>query len=59
MANLAIASALLSRNDLIYQDKLNHASLIDSAKLSDAKLVRYRHGDLAQLETLLLHHLEH
>ncbi len=53
MANIAIASALLGRNDLIYQDKLNHASLIDSAKLSDAKLIRYRHNDLKQLEALL------
>ena len=53
MANIAIASALLGRNDLIYQDKLNHASLIDSAKLSAAKLVRYRHNDLRQLEALL------
>ncbi len=53
MANIAIASALLGRNDSIYQDKLNHASLIDSAKLSDAKLIRYRHNDLLQLEGLL------
>ena len=53
MANIAIASALLGRNDLIYQDKLNHASLIDSAKLSAAKLIRYRHNDLRQLEELL------
>ena len=53
MANIAIASALLGRNDLVYQDKLNHASLIDSAKLSDAKLIRYRHNDLRQLEALL------
>jgi 8-amino-7-oxononanoate synthase len=53
MANIAIASALLGRNDQIYQDKLNHASLIDSAKLSAAKLIRYRHNDLRQLEELL------
>ena len=53
MANIAIASALLGRNDLIYQDKLNHASLIDSAKLSAARLIRYRHNDLRQLEELL------
>jgi len=53
MANIAIASALLGRNDLIYQDKLNHASLIDSAKLSAARLIRYRHNDLRQLEEML------
>lgn len=53
MANLAIASALVGRHDIIYQDKLNHASLIDAAKVSGAKLKRYRHNDLAQLETQL------
>ncbi len=49
MANLAITSALLSRNDYVFQDKLNHASLIDSAQLSRAKFLRYTHNDLAQL----------
>jgi 8-amino-7-oxononanoate synthase len=44
---------LLGRNDFIFQDKLNHASLIDSAKLSDAKLRRYRHADLRHLEELI------
>ncbi|MCP4492306.1 MAG: 8-amino-7-oxononanoate synthase [Gammaproteobacteria bacterium] len=53
MANLAIASALLGRRDLVFQDKLNHASLIDAARLSRAKLLRYRHNDLDQLEVLL------
>ncbi len=53
MANLAIASALLGRSDLVFQDKLNHASLIDAARLSGAKLLRYRHSDIDQLETQL------
>ena len=53
MANLAITSALMRRNDVIFQDKLNHASLIDAAKLSDAKFLRYQHNDLSQLEYLL------
>ncbi len=53
MANLAIASALVGRHDIIHQDKLNHASLIDAAKISGAKLKRYRHNDLAQLESQL------
>jgi 8-amino-7-oxononanoate synthase len=53
MANLAIASALLGRKDAVYQDRLNHASLIDGAKLSGARLVRYRHNDINQLKTLL------
>ncbi len=59
MANLAITSALMGRNDIIFQDKLNHASLIDAAKLSDAKLLRYQHNDLTQLKRLLdQHHSE-
>jgi 8-amino-7-oxononanoate synthase len=53
MANIAIASALLGRKDFIYQDRLNHASLIDSARLCEASLARYRHNDLLQLEALL------
>jgi len=53
MANLALLSAFLSKEDLLLQDKLNHASLIDAAKLSAAKAKRYAHGDLAHAETLL------
>jgi len=52
-ANLAVAAALLRRNDRVYQDRLDHASLIDGARLSHAKLIRYRHRDHAQLEALL------
>ncbi len=53
MANLAIASTLTGRHDTIFQDKLNHASLIDAAKLSGTRSQRYRHNDLEQLENLL------
>ncbi|MBC8210759.1 MAG: 8-amino-7-oxononanoate synthase [Gammaproteobacteria bacterium] len=53
MANLAVTSALVGRNDAIFQDRLNHASLIDAAKLSDAKFLRYQHNDLEQLARLL------
>lgn len=56
MANLAITSALVGRNDFIFQDKLNHASLIDAAKLSDARFLRYQHNDLVQLQRLLQQH---
>lgn len=52
MANLAIAS-LFDRHDSIIQDKLNHASLIDAAKLSSAKLKRYAHNDLSQASNRL------
>ncbi|GAA3968810.1 8-amino-7-oxononanoate synthase [Allohahella marinimesophila] len=53
MANLGVASALLSRQDVLLQDKLNHASLLDAAAISGAKLVRYRHADMQHLEERL------
>ena len=53
MANIALPSAMLGRQDSIFQDRLDHASLIDAARLSGASLVRFRHNDLAQLEMQL------
>jgi 8-amino-7-oxononanoate synthase len=53
MANLGVASALLDRHDTVFEDKLNHASLIDAARLSGALVKRYAHGDLTRLEALL------
>lgn len=53
MANLGVVSALLSRNDTVVADKLVHASLIDAAKLSAAKLLRYQHADMASLAARL------
>lgn len=52
-ANCAIQQVLLTKNDCVFQDKLNHASLIDGARASAAKLVRYRHLDMSHLERLL------
>ena len=51
LANLAIASALIDTDTIVLQDKLNHASLVDSALLSKGKLVRYRHNDLQHLKS--------
>ncbi len=45
MANLGVAGTLLRDGDVCVQDKLNHASLIDAARLSGAEFVRYRHAD--------------
>ncbi|HXC58520.1 MAG TPA: 8-amino-7-oxononanoate synthase [Steroidobacteraceae bacterium] len=45
MANVGIITALMARDDVILQDKFNHASLIDGARQSDARLLRYAHGD--------------
>lgn len=53
MANLAVCTALLAKPDLILQDKLNHASLIDGARLSDAQFKRYAHADLRHARALL------
>lgn len=52
-ANLAVISTLMQRGDTLLQDKLNHASLLDGARLSQAHLLRYRHGDVAHLEQQL------
>ena len=53
MANLGVLTALLGRHSEVFADKLNHASLVDAAQLSGATFTRYRHQDLAQLESQL------
>jgi 8-amino-7-oxononanoate synthase len=53
MANLGLVSALTERHGRIYEDRLNHASLIDAARLAGARVRRYRHGDAGQLAELL------
>lgn len=53
MANVGTLSALAKRGDLILQDKLNHASLLDGAMLSRAELKRFPHQDYSRLESLL------
>ncbi|UHD16752.1 8-amino-7-oxononanoate synthase [Thiocapsa bogorovii] len=53
MANLGIIAALTGRGDTLWQDRLNHASLLDGALLSRAKLRRYPHADAAELDRLI------
>lgn len=55
-ANIGIISALVGRGDLIFSDKLNHASIIDGGILSRAKFIRYPHKDINALENLLQKH---
>lgn len=51
--NLGIISALAGRNDYVICDKENHASIYDGCKLSYAKMLRYNHSDMADLERQL------
>ena len=53
MANLGVIGALCGRGDAVFADKLAHASLLDGCRLSGAEFQRFRHNDLAHLETLL------
>lgn len=53
MANLGVLSAVLKRGDAVFEDRLNHASLIDAGLLSGARLQRYPHGDTRALTTRL------
>jgi 8-amino-7-oxononanoate synthase len=53
MANLGVINALVGRGDFVFEDKLNHASLIDGGLSSGANFKRYPHADLSQLEKLL------
>lgn len=53
MANLGVVAALADRHATVFEDKLNHASLIDAARLSRATVRRYPHVDLQRLGALL------
>ena len=52
-ANLGIISAIAGRNDIILCDKENHASIYDGIRLSYAKMIRYEHNDMEDLEAKL------
>ncbi len=51
--NLGTISALVSRDDVVILDKQDHASIVDGAKLSWGKTVRFRHNDMADLERVI------
>jgi 8-amino-7-oxononanoate synthase len=53
LANLAVSNSLTGKGDVIIQDKLCHASLIDAARLSEARLLRYTHVDIEALQRQL------
>jgi 8-amino-7-oxononanoate synthase len=55
-ANLGLISGLVGRGDLVFLDKLDHASIVDGAKMSFGETFRFNHGDLAGLERLIEKH---
>lgn len=56
LTNIGVISSLAHKNDYIFFDKLNHASLIDGILLSEAKWKRFKHNDLSNLKDLLENH---
>jgi 8-amino-7-oxononanoate synthase len=53
MANIGVISALLGRGDAVFEDRLNHASLLDGGLLSGARFKRYAHADIENLKVYL------
>lgn len=53
-ANVGISSSIAGKGDVIFSDKLNHASIIDGMKLSESKFFRYPHNNMEALEKLLI-----
>lgn len=53
MANLGVINTLVGAGDAVFEDKLNHASLLDGGLSSGAKFQRFLHNDVAQLERKL------
>jgi glycine C-acetyltransferase len=52
-ANLAVIPALVSKEDVIFSDELNHASIIDGSRLSGAKIIRFAHANPADLDRVI------
>jgi len=55
-ANLGTIPALVSKDDVIFSDRLNHASIIDGCRLSGAKIIAYEHNDASALEDAIKEH---
>lgn len=53
MANIGVISALVGRGDAVFEDRLNHASLLDGGLLSGARFKRYAHANVADLAVKL------
>jgi glycine C-acetyltransferase len=55
LANTGLIAALAGRNEVVFSDELNHASIVDGCRLSQAETFVYRHGDLEHLAWALYH----
>jgi len=55
-ANLGTIPALVGKEDVIFSDRLNHASIIDGCRLSGAKIIAYEHNDAGALEDAIKEH---
>jgi len=53
LVNMGVLSSLLHKKDYVIGDKLNHASIVDGCRFSEAKAVRYRHNDMKDLAKVL------
>ena len=50
MANLGVISALAGKQDTVFSDELNHASIVEACKLSGSKIKIFKHNDMYDLE---------
>lgn len=48
--NIGVIPAIMGKDDCIFSDELNHASIIDGCRLSGSKIIRYKHNDMKDLE---------
>ena len=57
LASIGTISSIMNKDDIIFSDELNHACLIDGARLSKSKVVIYKHTDMKDLESKLKKHV--
>lgn len=53
LANAGVIPAIIRKEDVIFSDELNHASVIDGCRLTKAPIMRYKHNDMADLERII------
>jgi len=59
VANAGVIPAVIRKEDVIFSDELNHASVIDGCRLSKAPILRYKHNDMADLERIIKENLNY